>query len=76
MLSVINKLAPFKNKRVKGNSQEWFDGEILESIALRETLFKKFKRNKLIIEKETYHKARNKLHRLILQKQESTLKTN
>ena len=76
MLSVINKLAPFKNKRVKGNSQEWFDGEILESIALRETLFKKFKRNKLIIEKETYDKARNKLHRLILQKQESTLKTN
>ena len=76
MLSVINKLAPFKNKRVKGNSQEWFDGEILESIALRETLFKKFKRNKLIIEKETYDKARNKLHRLILQKQESTSKTN
>ena len=26
LMSVIDKLAPFKTKRVKGNSQEWFDG--------------------------------------------------
>ena len=31
LMSIIDKLAPFKTKRVKGNSQEWFDGEILES---------------------------------------------
>ena len=31
---VIDKLAPFKTKRVKDNSQEWFEGEVLESIAL------------------------------------------
>ena len=46
-MSVVDKLAPFKTKRVKGNSQKWFDGEVLESIALRDKLFKKFKRNKL-----------------------------
>ena len=40
-MSIINKLAPFKTKRVKDNSQESFDGEVLESIALRENLFKK-----------------------------------
>ena len=67
-MSVIDKLAPFKTKRVKGNSQEQFDGEVLESIALRDKLFKKFKRSKLNVDKEIYNKARNKSHRLILQK--------
>ena len=70
-------LARFKTKRVKGNSQEWFGGEVLESIALRDKLFKKFKRSKLNVDKEIYNKARNKSHRLILQKKkESTSKTN
>ena len=27
LMSVIDKLAPFKTKRVKSNSQEWFHGE-------------------------------------------------
>ena len=65
-MSVIDKLAPFKTKRVKGNSQEWFDGEVLESIALLDKLFKKFKRIKLNVDKEIYNKACNKSHRLIL----------
>ena len=43
LMSVIDKLAPFKTKRVKGNSQEWFDGEVPESIALRDKLFKKLR---------------------------------
>ena len=68
LMSVIDKLAPVKTERVKGNSQEWFDREVLESIALRDKLFKKFKRSKLNVDKEFYNKARNKLHRLILQK--------
>ena len=34
-MSVIDKLAPFKTKRVKINSQEWFHGEVLESYALQ-----------------------------------------
>ena len=75
-MSIINKLATFKTKRVKGNSEEQFDEEVLESIALREKLFKKFKRSKLIIDKEIYDKGRNKSHRLILQKKGSTSKTN
>ena len=44
LMSIIDKLTPFKTKPVKNNSQEWFDGEALESIALRDKLFKKFKR--------------------------------
>ena len=80
LMSVIDKLAPFKTKRVKGNSQEWFDVEVPERIALRDKLFKKFKRSKVNADKEIYNKACNKSHRLILQKKkkkkESTLKTN
>ena len=52
-MSVIDKLATFKTKRVKGNSQEQFDGEVLESIALRDKLFKKFKSSKLNAGKES-----------------------
>ena len=73
-MSVIDKLAPFKTKRVKGNSQEWFDGEVLESIALRDKLFKKFKRSKLNVDTEIYNNARNKSHRLILQKKREYFK--
>ena len=75
-MNVIDKLAPFKTKRVKGNSREFLDGEVLESIALQDKLFKKFKGNKLNIDVEIYKKAHNKLHRLTLQKRESTSKTN
>ena len=74
LMSVIDKLAPFKTKRVKGNSQEWFNGEVLESITLRDKLYKKFKRSKLNADKEIYNKARNKLHRLILQKKKKKKK--
>ena len=79
-MNVIDKLAPFKTKRVKGNSQEWFNGDVLESITLRDKLYKKFKRSKLNADKEIYNKACNKSHRLILQKNreyfENKLKEN
>ena len=73
-MSVIDKVAPFKTKRVKGNSQEWFDDEVLESIALRDKLFKNFKRSKLNVDKEIYNKVRSKSHRLILQKKKRVLR--
>ena len=73
-MSVIDKVAPFKTKRVKGNSQEWFDGEVLESIALRDKLFKKFKRSKLNVDKEIYNNAHNKSHRFISLKKKRVLR--
>ena len=42
LMIVIDELVLFRTKRVKGNSQEWFDEEIRESIALRDKLFRKF----------------------------------
>ena len=74
LMSVIDKLAPFKTKLVKRNSQGWFNGEVLENIALRDELFKKRKRSKFNVDKEIYNKARNKLHRLILQKKKKKKK--
>ena len=41
-----------KERRVKQNSQEWFDGEIADEIKNRDRLFKKFKKSKLHIEKK------------------------
>ena len=32
--SVINKIAPFKEIRIKNYSDDWFDGKILEKIIL------------------------------------------
>ena len=68
LMSVIDKLALFKTKLVKGSLQKIFYGEVLESIALQDKLFKTFKRSKLNLDKKIYNKARSKLNGLILQK--------
>ena len=60
LMSIIDKLEPFKTKQLKSNLQECFDVEVLESIALREKLFKIFKRSKLNKDKEIYNKTRHK----------------
>ena len=30
-MTVIEKITPYKSKGVKGNTQKWFDGEVLEN---------------------------------------------
>ena len=37
ILSVVDKIAPYKVLRVKNNTQDWFDSEVSEAINLRET---------------------------------------
>ena len=51
-MTVINKITPYKRKRVKGNTQKWFDSEVLEILNLKNKLFKKFKESRLHIDKE------------------------
>ena len=43
IMNVIDKVAPMKERRVKHNSQAWFDGEIVDEIRNHDRLFKKFK---------------------------------
>ena len=69
--SVIDKVAPIKERRVKQNSQEWFDGEIADEIKNRDKLFKKFKKSKLHIDKDIYNAARYKVRKMIFDKKRS-----
>ena len=50
--NVIDKVAPAKNKRVKGNSQEWFNSEVSKRLVIREKLFKKFKSSKFMWQRD------------------------
>ena len=45
LMEVINKVAPVKNKRIKRNSQEWFDNYISEKLIIWDKLFKKYKKS-------------------------------
>ena len=71
IMSVMNKVAPIKERQVKQNSQEWFDGEIADEIKNRDKLFKKSKKSKLQIDKDTYNAARYKVRKIIFNKTRS-----
>ena len=58
LMTVIDNVAPYKTKRVKENTQNWFDGEVLEKLRSRDKLFKAFKKTRLHIDKELYKKAK------------------
>ena len=64
-MTVIDNVAPCQTKRVKGNIQNWFDGEVLEKLRSRDKLFKAFKKTRLHIDKELYKKARYDAQKLI-----------
>ena len=54
---VIDKIAPYKRKRVKGNTQKWFDGEVLEKLNLRNIDKKLYKKSKYDVLKLTASKS-------------------
>ena len=59
----IDKVAPIKERRIKHNSQECFDGEISESVKNRDKLLKKFKKSRLHIDKELYNKKKKRINK-------------
>ena len=66
LMSVINQIAPLKEIRVKNRTEEWFDGEIAESIKInQDKLFKIYKKSKLHNDKEQLKAARNSMQSLI-----------
>ena len=75
-MSIINQIAPFKEVCVKNWTEEWFDGEVAESIKARDKLFKKFKKSKLLIDKELLNAARNSTHSLIYKNKKLFFKEN
>ena len=56
--TVTNNIAANKTKKVKSISKEWFDGEVFETIALRDKAFKQFKDSKLHVHKENSKKRK------------------
>ena len=68
LMEVIDKVAPVKNKRIKRNSQEWFDSEISEKLIIRDKFFKKYKKTRLHVDKENYKRARYSVQNLITKK--------
>ena len=57
-----------KSKRIKRNSQEWFDSEIAEKLIIRDKLFKKYKKTRLHVDKEIYKRARYSVQNFIAKK--------
>ena len=70
-MAVIDNLAPSKNKRIKGTSQDWFDAQIIEKINERDKLFKKFKKFRLHVDKDNYKEPRNEVLKLIRTKKKA-----
>ena len=68
LMKVSDEVAPVKNKRIKRNSQEWFDSQISEKLIIRDKLFKKYKKTKLHEDKKIYKKARYSVQNLIAKK--------
>ena len=69
----IDKVIRFIAKRGRCILQECFVREVVESIASRDIFFRKFKRNKLNVDKEIYNKARNQTWKLISQKKRENI---
>ena len=49
VIAVIDKMAPVKRIRVKGNTQEWFDDEIHCAINIRDKHFSAFKTGQTVL---------------------------
>ena len=47
LTSVINKIAAFKEIRIKNYLHDWFDSEILDKIILRDKRLQKFKASRI-----------------------------
>ena len=75
-MNVIDKVASMKERRVRRNSQEWFQGEIVDEIKNHDRLLKEFKKSKLKIDEDMYNMVRCKLQKIIVNKKEHFLKTN
>ena len=71
----IDKVAPIKERKIKHNSQEWFDGEISEAIKNRDQLLKKIKRSRWHIDNECIMRL-DIVHKVIFNKKKDYLKIN
>ena len=74
ILSVIDEIAPFKDLRIKNNTQDWFDDKVVEAIKPREKRLKDFKSTKLHIDEELYKQSKYLAMELIKEKKQKFYK--
>ena len=67
-IAIIDKIALYGNKWIKGNTQKWLDSKVLEKLNARDKLSKKFKKSRLNIDKELYKKVKYDASKLITKK--------
>ena len=70
ILSLVDKIAPCKDLRIKNNTQDWFHDEVAKAIKLRE------KRLKLHTDEDLYKEAKYHAVKLIKQKKVNFTKKN
>ena len=70
-----NKIAPFKETKIKNYFHDWFDGEILENIILRDKC-EIFKASRLNIDEQLYKEPKINVQKLIKNKKKTFAKKN
>ena len=63
--TVIDKVAPYKEVRIKNNTQDWFDDDVAEAIKFRGKCLMHFKLTKLHIDEDLYKEAKHNAMNLI-----------
>ena len=58
LTQTVEAIAPYREFRVKGHTEDWFDGEIMERIKNRDKLLKKYKKSKLEVDHKIYSEAK------------------
>ena len=70
-MTAIDKIAPYRSKRIKGNTQKQFNSKFSEKLNAKEKLFKILKRYRLNIDKKLYKKAKCEVSKLITTKKQA-----
>ena len=53
-MQALDEIAPYREFRVKGQTEDWLDSEIMERIKNRDKLLKKLKIYKLEVDHQIY----------------------
>ena len=64
----MDGIAPYREFRVKGHTEDWFDCEIMERIKNRDKLLKKYKKSKLEVDRQIYREPKSVASTLIKSK--------
>ena len=74
VMMTTDKIAPFKEIRVKGNSKPWFDGEVVEKLRVRDKMKKKASQTKLQVDYDNFKCSQKHAKKLVSKKKREYVK--